>query len=295
MSNAKEQCPAESAKSSELVDCIEEFKQLASEQAAAVEAAMGYASPAKLQELKQATQAAFNESMIWHETEERLLTCVSKSRITELDQEIERLRALRRTAIGAGQTSGKDYKQLSQHIVMAQSEREDLDIVAKELEQGALDRAVVGQELWRAHRDRRSELAEAYLRTEIGASMQEARAALLPALPLLARLVKRLEQQQHIGTALVDHSEARQQDFSITKAAKVSPVSVATSLVAVLIEPMLSATSPELDPEIMTEIRQCPPSNLIRGDLVGSKAKKIQRLKLQAMQRKPKAKPTSAR
>ncbi|MNQ76888.1 hypothetical protein D3C85_917380 [compost metagenome] len=248
-----------------------------------------------VQELKQAAQSAFSEYMVWHEGEQRLLTCVSQSRGAELDQEIERLRTLRRTAIAAGQTSGKEYKQLAALLTSTESERADLDIVADELEQGALDRAVAGQALWQSHRAQRSELAHAYLQEEVTVSREEVEIALTPVLPLLARLVKKLEQQQNIGTALVDHSEARQQDFSITKAVKVSPMEVVTSLLAGMIEPMLSATGSELDQEVMTEIKRCPPSNLIRGDLVGSRAKKMHHLKLQERQRESKAKPTSAR
>lgn len=248
-----------------------------------------------IQELKQAAQAAFGECMAWHEGEHRLQTRVSKARVAELDQEIDRLRALRRDAFAAGQTSGKEYKQLAALLASTESERADLDIVAGELEQGALDRAVVGQARWQSHLSQRRKLAHTYLPDAVAVSREEVELALTPALPLLARLVKRLEQQQHIDTVLVDQSEARQPDLSIIKAVKTSPMAVVTSLLAGMIEPMLSTTSPELDQEIMAEIKRCPPSNLIRGDLVGSKAKKNQRLKLQAMQREPKAKPTSAR
>lgn len=283
---------------SEQAGHIEKFKRAASEQAGHIEkfkqAAMGIASPAKLQELKQATQAAFSDSMAWHETEERLLTCISKPRVAELDQEIERLRTLRRTAIGAGQAGGKDYKQLGTLIAATESERADLDIVAGELEQGALDRAVVGQGLWHAHSKQRRELAEAYLQAEIGASKLEARAALLPALPLLAKLAVRIEQRRNILDALGATSEGSRPDFSLAAPVSDASVGEVCGLLAAMILSGASKVDAGFDQEIMAEVKRCPPSNLIRGDLVGSRAKKIQNLKLQKMQREPKPKPSSA-
>lgn len=286
----------------EQADGIERVKQAfekqASEQAARLEeiklTVLGGATPAKLQELKQAAQAAFSDSMAWHETEERLLTCISKPRVAELEQEIERLRTLRRAAIGAGQAGGKDYKQLGKLIAELESERADLDIVAGELEQGALDRAVVGQGLWHAHSKQRRELAEAYLQAEIGASRLEAREALLPALPLLAKLAVRIEQRRNILAALAHDSNGRQPDFSLAETVSDASIGEVCGLLAAMIPSGVSKVDAGFDQEIMAEIKRCPPGNLIRGDLVGSRAKKIQNLKLQKMQREPKANPTSA-
>lgn len=306
MSNAKKSHPAAPAPSSDSnaaqeqdlmqhTESVAQKAQQASHLETHIQIALGGTSPAKIQALKQATQAAFNESMAWHETEERLLTCISKSRAAELEQEIERLRVLRRTAIGAGQTSGKDYKQLSQLIATAQSERDDLDIVAQELEQGALDRAVVGQKLWRAHLGQRRELASNYLQWEINASRMEVRAALAPVLPLLTKLAAKIEQRRTILSAQVDYSEGRQPDFSPVAPVSATSIGEVVAFLTALLPSNVSTVDAGFDQEIMTEIKQCPPGNLIRGDLVGSRAKKIQNLKLQKMQREPKAKPTSAK
>ncbi|MCZ4332272.1 hypothetical protein O4H51_05280 [Aeromonas hydrophila] len=138
-------------------------------------------------DLVQAAQQAHHEYMGWHDGEHRLLTCISRPRIDEIKQDIQRGRELRRTAIAQGKTASKDYRQLSAHISSLESELADIEVVAEELEEGAFERSCSGQDLWGKHLKHRTRLANTYLDELIASDQDEAREALAPLLPLLAR------------------------------------------------------------------------------------------------------------
>ncbi|MDM5103260.1 hypothetical protein [Aeromonas salmonicida] len=246
-------------------------------------------------DLVQAAQQAHHEYMAWHEGEQRLLTCISGPRIDEIKQEIQRGRELRRTAIAEGKTAGKEYRQLSAHVSSLESELADMDVVAEELEEGAFERSCSGQDLWGHHLKQRIHLANTYLEAQIASDKNEAMTALSPLLPLLARLVARSQQKAGIYSYLQNESVTYLPDSSLIEPVKVRPLDVVTSLVTELLEPMWCEANPELDPVVMAEIKSIPPSNLIRGDLVGSPAARANNRTKQALRAQAAASPQSAK
>jgi len=214
-------------------------------------------------DLVQAAQQAHREYMGWHEGEHRLLTCISTTRIDEIKQDIQRGRELR---------------------------------VAEELEEGAFVRSCSGQELWRQHLKQRSGLAGTYLDELIASDLDEARGALTPLLPMLARLVSRGRQKAAIGSFLKDDTNALvvPPGLSDIEPAEILPLDMVKSLVAELLEPIWRDTDPELDPVVMEEIKRIPPSNLIRLDLVGSPSAKRSARAKQALRMEQTEEPKSA-
>lgn len=232
-------------------------------------------------DLVQATQQAHHEYMVWHEGEHRLLTCISTARIDEIKKAIMHGRELRRTAIAQGKTAAeKEYRQLSAHISSLESELADMEVVAEELEEGAFERSCSGQELWRQHLKQRSALAQTYLDELLASDLDEAREALAPLLPILARLVSRGRHKAAIGSFLQDDTNTVFNPQGLIEPAEIPPLDMVKSLVAELLEPIWRDTDPELEPVVMEEIKRIPPTNLIRLDLVGSpSAKKSARAK----------------
>ncbi len=247
-------------------------------------------------DLVQAAQQAHREYMGWHEGEHRLLTCISTTRIDEIKQDIQRGRELRQAAIAEGKTAGKEYRQLSAHISSLESELADMEVVAEELEEGAFVRSCSGQELWRQHLKQRSGLAGTYLDELIASDLDEARGALTPLLPMLARLVSRGRQKAAIGSFLKDDTNALvvPPGLSDIEPAEILPLDMVKSLVAELLEPIWRDTDPELDPVVMEEIKRIPPSNLIRLDLVGSPSAKRSARAKQALRMEHTEEPKSA-
>ncbi|AVP83147.1 hypothetical protein [Aeromonas hydrophila] len=246
--------------------------------------------------LVQAAQQAHLEYMGWHDGEHRLLTCISASRIDEIKQDIQRGRELRRTAIAQGKTSGKEYRQLSTHISSLESELADMAVVTEELEDGAFERSCSGQALWCHHLKERSALAQTYLDELIASDLDEARGALTPLLPMLARLVSRGRQKVAIGSFLKDDTNSLvvPPGLSDIEPAEILPLDMVKSLVAELLEPIWRDTDPELDPVVMEEIKRIPPSNLIRLDLVGSPSAKRSARAKQALRMEQTEEPKSA-
>lgn len=236
-----------------------------------------------INDLQQATQAACTEFMNWHEAEHRLLSCVSGQRVKELNQEIARLRQTRRDAIANGQNSGKEYRQIITHLTTLESELVDLQIIAEELEQGALTRSLMGQQLWQQHLRQRQLLARDYLEGEIAQSQEEAREVLTPIIPQLARLVAREQARTKVASDLENLSQEHLPDMLFKEPQRESVLASVISLVTEQLTQAWRNTDPELDQETMSMIRYCPPSNLIRGDLVGTPAKRARNLRLQQM------------
>ncbi|ABO91629.1 hypothetical protein WH06_22010 [Aeromonas salmonicida subsp. salmonicida] len=245
-------------------------------------------------DLVQVAQQAHHEYMGWHDGEHRLLTCISRPHIEELKQEIQRGRELRRAAIAEGKTAGKEYRQLSAHISSLESELADMEVIAAELEDGAFERSCSGQELWGQHLKQRVNLANTYLDGLIASDQDEAREALVPLLPLLARLVSRGRQKAAISSFLQDDTSTVFTPSSLIEPAEILPLDMVKSLVAELLEPIWRDTDPELDPVVMEEIKRIPPSNLIRLDLVGSPAAKNSARTKQALRMEQTEEPKSA-
>jgi hypothetical protein len=245
-------------------------------------------------DLVQAAQQAHREFMGWNDGEHRLMTCISRPRIDEIKLDIQRGRELRRTAIAEGKTAEKEYRQLSAHISSLESELEDMAVVAEELEEGALERSCSGQALLGQHLKLRTSLAYTYLDGLIASDQHEAREALAPLLPMLARLVSRGRQKAAIGSFLQDDTNTVFNPPGLIEPAEILPLDMVKSLVAELLEPIWRDTDPELDPVVMEEIKRIPPSNLIRLDLVGSPAAKRSARAKQALGMEQMEKPKSA-
>ncbi|MGY3926031.1 hypothetical protein [Aeromonas simiae] len=245
-------------------------------------------------DLVQVAQQAHREYMGWHEGEHRLLTCISTTRIDEIKQDIQRGRELRRAAIAQGNTNKKEYRQLSTHISSLESELADMEVVAEELEGGAFERSCSGQALWRQHLKQRSALAQTYLDELIASDLDEAREALAPLLPMLARLVFRGKQKAAIGSFLQDDTSTVFTPSGLIAPAEIHPLDMVKSLVVELLEPIWRDTDPELDPVVMDEIKRIPPSNLIRLDLVGSPSAKCSARAKQAVRMDQTEEPKSA-
>lgn len=245
-------------------------------------------------DLVQAAQQAHHEYMGWHDGEHRLLTCISRPRIDEIKQDIQRGRELRRTAIAQGKTASKEYRQLSAHISSLESELADIEVVAEELEEGAFERSCSGQDLWCKHLKHRTRLANTYLDELIASDQDEAREALAPLLPLLARLVSRARQKEGINSFLRDDTKTVFPNVSLVEPVKILPLDMVKALVTELVEPIWRDADPELDPMAMAEIKRIPPSNLIRLDLVGSPSAKSIASKKQAMRMEKMEAPKSA-
>ncbi|WP_421187270.1 hypothetical protein [Aeromonas enteropelogenes] len=245
-------------------------------------------------DLVQSAQQAHREYMGWHDSEHRLLTCISASRIDEIEQDIQRGRELRRAAIAQGNTNKKEYRQLSTHISSLESELASMAVVTEELEDGAFERSCSGQALWRHHLKERSALAQTYLDELISSDLDEAREALAPILPMLARLVSRGKQKAAIGSFLQDDTSTVFTPSGLIAPAEIHPLDMVKSLVVELLEPIWRDTDPELDPVVMDEIKRIPPSNLIRLDLVGSPSAKSSARAKQALRQQKAEEPKSA-
>lgn len=228
-------------------------------------------------DLVQSAQQAHREYMGWHDGEHRLLTCISTARRDEIKHEVQRLRELRRTVISQGHTNGKEYGKLTANISALEHELADMEVVAEELKDGAFERSLSGQALWGQHLKQRTSLANTYLDGLIASDLDQAREALAPLLPMLARLAARGSQKEAIGSFFQDDTRTKYPDSIFTTIGKIeppefNPLDMVTSLVAELLKPIWEDTDPELDPVVMEEIKRIPPSNLIRLDLVGSPA-----------------------
>lgn len=242
----------------------------------------------KITDLVLAAQQAHREYMSWHESESRLLTCISRTRTDEIKQDIKRSHELRRTMIAEGKMQEKEYRQLSQYISSLNGELADIEVVAEELEDGALDRNLKGSQLWSDHLARRAELAHTHLDEQIASDLEEARAALAPLMPMLARLVARGREKAAITehrAYLQDHTSNVYNPEQLIAPATSRPLDMVNALVAELLEPIWPEADPELDPVVMAEAKRIPPSNLIRLDLVGSPAATVHARKVQAARR----------
>jgi len=228
-----------------------------------------------------AVQQANHEFMAWHDKEHRLLTQISRPKLDALKQEILRGRALRRAAIAEGETAGKEYRQLSAHLSSLEGELSDLEVVAEELEADAFERSCSGQDLWRKHLKERARLANTYIGGLIAADQDEARTELTKLLPLLGRLVARGVLKQQLGQYMQDETQKILPDRSgMIEKAPPHPLDIVSSLLSELLNPVWHETNPEVDPAIMTEIKNRPATNMIRGDLVGSDLKRQRTRKL---------------